>query len=788
MLILSVAVLYIMANGAERRAETPLARTPLMEQQFANVPMVPLTRIYLLTHPAAKGEIPEIGVAEEHVGPTVKMRRSENASTRDPAQPEKEITPQHGATATTANPGDLSRPNTESNKFHEWKKRQNVDGSGPESTVSTDDSASVPVTGVGSFETTQSLPRASDATNADARESTYDSSAVHTVASSLDTSDASALSAAASVSEPTESSLETSQLPQVPPETGPEEIADLSSDATGASPLSTSDAPAAAADASTPSDVTIDNTQGDAVTQKRLVDVSAASESASSLSLPEVTAEDHGSVTDSIESTGASVLVTGVETFEMTEPLPGASVSDEPSSAALTIMYSESMSFTEVITQVRGNSTEVNGISTNDSGAAMSPSSAVVDEHSEWHTERNLTDISANSTTPEMNAWTSRSRRTPRSRLPITERTRKPLPWSRLKVPNEQSLVCAITEDFKSYWLSFGFPFRYADVYPDHLCTHYIFSALVFDEFDETDFSLYPHNFYRLEKFIRMRKQSNVTFIVSFDADDLLRRLMAHRSSENMQLFANNVHVFLRFYDFDGFDIYKIHFTVENWHVWAELLKILNKELVSGGEYLLSVGFTYDDDVPHEGLAQALKHVTFSNLITHVAPIDIWNSTVAEPPNHFNKVKHEIERVQAVRKLQPDHVMCYTLTLCIAHYVVLEGTPFDPARGEFFNFHEMSCDRISEMDTEHSKADGMSIVSADGSIYYAYDTTATLLDKIRQLDPHGMCVSMFDVQCDDTDDCEEGRYSRIEAVKKEVGVLDAQRELMLQLRLRHGHL
>ncbi|XP_049525021.1 uncharacterized protein LOC119456746 [Dermacentor silvarum] len=288
-----------------------------------------------------------------------------------------------------------------------------------------------------------------------------------------------------------------------------------------------------------------------------------------------------------------------------------------------------------------------------------------------------------------------------------------------------------------------------------------------------------------------MRKQSNVTFIVSFDADDLLRRLLAHRSSEHMQLFANNVRVFLRFYDFDGFDIYKIHFTVENQdYIWGNLslVQILNKELVSGGEYLLSVGFTYDDEVPPEGLAEALKHATFSNLITHVAPIDIWNSTVAEPPNHFNKLKHEIERVQAVRKLQPDHVMCYTLTLCIAHYVVLEGTPFEPARGEFFNFHEMSCDRISEMDTEHSKADGMSIVSADGSIYYAYDTTTTLLDKIRQLDPHGMCVSLFDVQCDDTEDCEEGRYSRIEAVKKEVGVLDAQRELMLQLRLRHGHL
>ncbi|KAL1441613.1 hypothetical protein MTO96_008572 [Rhipicephalus appendiculatus] len=132
--------------------------------------------------------------------------------------------------------------------------------------------------------------------------------------------------------------------------------------------------------------------------------------------------------------------------------------------------------------------------------------------------------------------------------------------------------------------------------------------------------------------------------------------------------------------------------------------------------------------------------------------------------------------------------MCYTLTLCIAHYVVLEGTPFDPARGEFFNFHEMSCDRISEMDTQPSKADGVSIVSADGSIYYAYDTTATLLDKIRQLDPHGMCVALFDVQCDDTDDCEDGRYSRVDAVKKEVGVLETQRELMLQLRLRHGHL
>ncbi|KAL3196728.1 hypothetical protein MRX96_015349, partial [Rhipicephalus microplus] len=167
---------------------------------------------------------------------------------------------------------------------------------------------------------------------------------------------------------------------------------------------------------------------------------------------------------------------------------------------------------------------------------------------------------------------------------------------------------------------------------------------------------------------------------------------------------------------------------------------------------------------------------------------DIWNSTVAEPPNHFSKVKRDVERVQAVRKLQSDSVMCYTLTLCIAHYVVLEGTPFDPVRGEFFNFHEMSCDRISEMDTEPSKADGMSIVSADGSIYYAYDTSATLLDKIRQLYPHGMCVALFDVQCDDTDDCEDGRYSRVDVVKKEVVALETQRELMLQLRLRQGYL
>ncbi|XP_049271940.1 uncharacterized protein LOC119393909 [Rhipicephalus sanguineus] len=110
-----------------------------------------------------------------------------------------------------------------------------------------------------------------------------------------------------------------------------------------------------------------------------------------------------------------------------------------------------------------------------------------------------------------MTTTTLRSRKTRRPRPPITDKTRKPLPYSRRKD--------------------------------------------------------------RLEKFIRMRKQSNVTFIVSFDGDDLLRRLMSQRSSENMQLFANNVHVFLRFYDFDGFDIYKIHFTGENVDVWTDLLK-----------------------------------------------------------------------------------------------------------------------------------------------------------------------------------------------------------------------
>ncbi|XP_049525020.1 dentin sialophosphoprotein-like [Dermacentor silvarum] len=377
------------------------------------------------------------------------------------------------------------------------------------------------MTSVETFEMTQSLPHTSDATDADTHEAakTDDSSAVQSMESSLGSSDASALSAAASVLESTESSLETSQLSQVTPETGPEEITDFSSDATGASALSTSDVSVDATDATTLSDVTIDNAQSDAVTQESLVDISTASESASSLSFPQATAQDNGNVADNSESSpsvsdgpsSAILTVMYSSSLSFTEEITqvqgngteaneiptnqSPSVSDESSSAILTIMNSSALSFTEVVTQVQGNGTEVNETSTNESGAATNPSSTVVDEHSEWHTERNLTDIMVTSTTPETTATTLRSRKTPRSRLPITERTRKPLPWSRLKVPNEKSLVCAITEDFRSYWLSFGFPFRYADVYPDHLCTHYIFSALVFDEFDETDFSLYPHNF-----------------------------------------------------------------------------------------------------------------------------------------------------------------------------------------------------------------------------------------------------------------------------------------------------
>ncbi|XP_077564504.1 uncharacterized protein LOC144179963 [Haemaphysalis longicornis] len=392
----------------------------------------------------------------------------------------------------------------------------------------------------------------------------------------------------------------------------------------------------------------------------------------------------------------------------------------------------------------------------------------------EWATQRPLQIINEPETTV---TTTSRKPRTRRSRGPITERSRKPLPYSRQKVPGEKSLVCAITEDFNSYWLSFGFPFRYADRYPDHLCTHYIFSALVFDD-NTDDLALYPNNFYRLERFVKMRRESNVTFIVSFDADYLLRKLRARMSGDNMRLFANNVHVFLRYYDFDGFDVYKVHFTDDNVAMWTQMLQILSKELRSEDKYLLSIGFTYDANVPTDRLVEALKHLSFSNLITHAAPIDIWNTTKPLPPNHFGKLKQMVEDMQAVRQADPNLVMCYTLTLCVAHYIVHEGTPFNAIRGEFFNFHEMSCDRISEMDTDQSRDDGISVVSGEHSIYYAYDTTDSLLSKIRQLEHHGMCAAMFDVQCDDTEDCEGGRYSRLEAVKKEVGVLNSRRLLL----------
>ncbi|XP_077485140.1 uncharacterized protein LOC144095229 [Amblyomma americanum] len=600
-------------------------------------------------------------------------------------------------------------------------------------------------------------------------------------------------------------------------------------------PSDTDDASAATSDAST-SEVTVPSLTTNSSSEV-IPDASASMLTESSEGIVDVSAETVDNTlelstapsTDAIStSTGATdtdVSESAESTSDTTDPYPPNATVDESSlteeesptqsTSSTLIVSDESATMADNVSSTQEsivdvtdttltistdstdlNSTEINAPSPTESSPALTSedlSTGTASENSSASIAESGTSLLSTEASSS-DEWQVEPRKTRRSRGPITERTR---------LPDQNSLVCAITEDFSSYWLSFGFPFRFADTYPDHLCTHYIFSALVFDEFDEADLALYPYNFCefpplpqlpyrysadRLERFNQMRKISNVTFIVSFDADELFKRLAARKSPENMKLFAKNVRVFLRFYDFDGFDIYKVHFTDENLEMWTDVLKVLNKELLPSGEYLLSIGFTYDADIPADDLVQPLRYVSFSNLVTHVAPIDIWNSTVVQPPNHFTKLKQAVERVQAVRKLQPNLVMCYTLTMCITHYVVLEGTPFDPVRGEFFNFHEMSCDRISEMDTGQSKDDGISVVSGDGSIYYAYDTTASLLQKIRQLDQHGMCAAMFDVQCDDTADCEEGRYSRLEAVKKEVGVLASQRDLMLQMRLRHGHL
>ncbi|KAM7315512.1 hypothetical protein ISCGN_005295 [Ixodes scapularis] len=145
----------------------------------------------------------------------------------------------------------------------------------------------------------------------------------------------------------------------------------------------------------------------------------------------------------------------------------------------------------------------------------------------------------------------------------------EPQPWSRFSIPKKSSLVCGITEDFSSYWLSYGFPFRYASEYPDHLCTHYIFSAMVFDEYNDTDFKMYPNSFERLDLFIEMRKESNATFIVSIDALEVERRVTKPKF---LKPFAENVANFLRFYDFDGFDIYKVCLTRANVPFWSSVL------------------------------------------------------------------------------------------------------------------------------------------------------------------------------------------------------------------------
>ncbi|XP_075749479.1 uncharacterized protein LOC142814520 [Rhipicephalus microplus] len=214
------------------------------------------------------------------------------------------------------------------------------------------------------------------------------------------------------------------------------------------------------------------------------------------------------------ESLDATLAVTVSDTISLDELI----VSDEPSDATLIVTESSSMLFFEEITEVPANSSETDGNSTDGSEPTTIPLTTDSDDHSEWQTEVNLTNISSEVMTAEiatgmtpdmttdMTTTTLRTRKTRKSRKPITDKTRKPLPYSRHKVPNEKSLVCAITEDFSSYWLSFGFPFRYADVYPDHLCTHYIFSPLVFNEFNDTDFSLYPHNF--CESSLYTRRQS----------------------------------------------------------------------------------------------------------------------------------------------------------------------------------------------------------------------------------------------------------------------------------------
>ncbi|KAH7951396.1 hypothetical protein HPB52_008472 [Rhipicephalus sanguineus] len=451
--------------------------------------------------------------------------------------------------------------------FHELKRRQNVSTNANDANST---GASASATGADMFDTTRTLPDASRIANANtfwssssdaSSPNATSGSAEEPIVSPPDARTASELSTAAGVFESTESSIETSQSSQVRPAFDPEEIVGVVPDSTDASTLEPTMSP-------TLSDVTAENnTHGGVVEQRDLVDV--ASESAdklteeetslssteidsSTLSLLELDAGDQGNDSYSNESSpavsdetfSATLTVTDSETMLFTEPIS----SDELFNDTLIIVDSENMSFTEPI-------------------ASDEPLSAILTEmHS---SSMSFTEPIISDEPSEATLIVTESS----SMLLFEEITQAPGNGSEADMPDEKSLVCAITEDFSSYWLSFGFPFRYADVYPDHLCTHYIFSALVFNEFDETDFSLYPHNFYRLEKFIRMRKQSNVTFIVSFDGDDLLRRLMSQRSSENMQLFANNVHVFLRFYDFDGFDIYKIHFTGENVDVWTDLLK-----------------------------------------------------------------------------------------------------------------------------------------------------------------------------------------------------------------------
>ncbi|KAL1441611.1 hypothetical protein MTO96_008570 [Rhipicephalus appendiculatus] len=281
MLILSVAVLYIITNGTERRAVVPPARTPLVERQFAEETVAPHTG--LLTHSAERegvghtintrsfgrnGEQPEDGATETTANPEDLQHQSTESkhvmrrSTSRTKEVEKTTTTRLGTNGHLENNGTSKRrSHRHKERFDELKRRQNV-------STNANDASTVAATALGQSSSSDAF--SPEVTNEPDEEA--DDSHVHADESTPDDSSVSEVPTAAGVSESTESSIETSQSPQFPLAFDPDEIAGVVPDEAG---------PSASEQTAPPpqSDVTAKNDPqgGGVVEQRDLVSVSSDS-------------------------------------------------------------------------------------------------------------------------------------------------------------------------------------------------------------------------------------------------------------------------------------------------------------------------------------------------------------------------------------------------------------------------------------------------------------------------------------------------------------------------------